>query len=74
MAVSTIYGKFFGLGLITGASMEMLLIKSNYYGVLVASEAKAKLKELQQEQEDIERFQRLQQQRQSNGDTGSDGL
>ncbi|CAO3592205.1 unnamed protein product [Absidia cylindrospora] len=64
MAPPSIYGKVFGLGLLTGASMEMLLIKSNYYGMLVASEVKARTKEMKQEQEDLERFQRLQEQQQ----------
>ncbi|SAM00541.1 hypothetical protein [Absidia glauca] len=69
MALPSIYGKVFGLGLFTGACMEVLLIKSNYYGMLLASEAKAKLKELQQEQEDFERFQRLQQLQQQEVET-----
>lgn len=37
-------------------------------GMLLASEAKAKLKELQQEQEDLERFQKLQQQHEVGAD------
>ncbi|CAO3703166.1 unnamed protein product [Rhizopus stolonifer] len=53
------YTKIFGVGLAIGASMEVLLIKSNYYQMLAASEAKQKLKELQQEQEDQERLQRM---------------
>ncbi|CAO3641401.1 unnamed protein product [Cunninghamella echinulata] len=59
MSVPAIYGKMFGAGLFLGAGMELLLIKSNYYGMLLASEAKARMKELQQEQEDLERIKRL---------------
>lgn len=53
------YGKIFGVGLALGGAMEVMLIKSNYYQMLAASEAKQKLKELTQEQEDAERLQRI---------------
>ncbi|KAG2237179.1 hypothetical protein BDF21DRAFT_410904 [Thamnidium elegans] len=53
------YSKVFGLGLGIGGAMEILLIKSNYYQMLAASEAKQNLKDLQQEAEDLERYQRM---------------
>ncbi|KAI7901935.1 uncharacterized protein BX663DRAFT_552836 [Cokeromyces recurvatus] len=53
------YAKIFGIGFALGAGMEVLLIKSNYYQMLAASEAKQRLKEMQKEQEDAERFKRL---------------
>ncbi|KAI8084150.1 uncharacterized protein B0P05DRAFT_536310 [Gilbertella persicaria] len=64
-SVAKYYAQIFGLGLALGGSMEVLLIKSNYYQMLAASEAKQRLKELQQEQEDAERFSRLQSQNQT---------
>ncbi|KAI8064573.1 hypothetical protein BC940DRAFT_305416 [Gongronella butleri] len=54
-----IYAKLFGLGVALGGTMEFALIKSNYYEMLLASEAKAKRKELNQEAEDIERMKRI---------------
>ncbi|EIE82340.1 hypothetical protein RO3G_07045 [Rhizopus delemar RA 99-880] len=51
--------EIFGVGFAIGASMEVFLIKSNYYQMLAASEAKQKLKQLEQEQEDNERLERL---------------
>ncbi|KAI9259885.1 hypothetical protein BY458DRAFT_588384 [Sporodiniella umbellata] len=57
--VAQYYSKIFGVGLAMGASLEVLLVKGNYYQMLAASEAKQQLKELQQEQEDIERLSRL---------------
>ncbi|KAI8391004.1 uncharacterized protein BYT42DRAFT_555232 [Radiomyces spectabilis] len=59
MSLTTFYGKIFGLGFAMGAGMEVLLIKSNYYQMLAASEAKAKLKEMKQEEEDMERLRKL---------------
>ncbi|CAO3636637.1 unnamed protein product [Cunninghamella blakesleeana] len=59
MSVPAIYGKMFGAGLFLGAGLEVLLIKSNYYEMLLASEAKTKRKELQQEKEDLERMKRI---------------
>ncbi|KAI9311533.1 hypothetical protein BX666DRAFT_1996061 [Dichotomocladium elegans] len=53
------YSKIFGLGVLTGATIEVMLIKSNYYEMLAASEAKSRAKAINQEKEDQERFQRL---------------
>ncbi|KAI7864947.1 uncharacterized protein EV154DRAFT_608259 [Mucor mucedo] len=53
------YAKIFGVGLAIGGAMEVLLIKSNYYQMLAASEAKQNMKDLVQEQEDLERYQRM---------------
>ncbi|KAG0737913.1 hypothetical protein G6F57_011031 [Rhizopus arrhizus] len=58
-SLTQFYAKIFGVGLAIGASMEVFLIKSNYYQMLAASEAKQKLKQLEQEQEDNERLERL---------------
>lgn len=55
------YAKVFGIGTILGAGMEALLIQSNYYQMLAASEAKARMKKQQEELEDIERFQTMSQ-------------
>ncbi|ORZ01364.1 hypothetical protein BCR43DRAFT_486813 [Syncephalastrum racemosum] len=61
MTLAKFYGKIFGLGAVMGMGLEAMLIKSNYYQVLAASEAKQKRKELEQEREDLERLQRLKQ-------------
>ncbi|KAG1041847.1 hypothetical protein G6F46_012676 [Rhizopus delemar] len=58
-SLTQFYAKIFGVGFAIGASMEVFLIKSNYYQMLAASEAKQKLKQLEQEQEDNERLERL---------------
>lgn len=74
-SLTQFYAKIFGVGLAIGASMEVFLIKSNYCKwfykknkrvltfaqdqMLAASEAKQKLKQLEQEQEDNERLERL---------------
>ncbi|KAI9487166.1 MAG: hypothetical protein EXX96DRAFT_68256 [Benjaminiella poitrasii] len=50
------YAKIFGIGFALGAGMEVFLIKNQ---MLAASEAKQRLKELQQEQEDAARFEQL---------------
>ncbi|KAI8874859.1 hypothetical protein K501DRAFT_288037 [Backusella circina FSU 941] len=56
------YSKIFGIGALLGAGMEVMLIKSNYYQMLAASEAKQKLKDLKQEQEDLDRLGRMKKQ------------
>ncbi|CEP13195.1 hypothetical protein [Parasitella parasitica] len=66
---SKYYAKIFGVGLAMGAGLEMLLIKSNYYQMLAASEAKQRLKDLKQEREDLERYNRMQQQQQQQKST-----
>ncbi|KAI8352125.1 hypothetical protein EDC96DRAFT_577416 [Choanephora cucurbitarum] len=63
-AVTKFYAQVFGIGAALGAGMEVMLIKSNYYQMLAASEAKQRMKELQQEQEDNERFNRIKSQSQ----------
>ncbi|KAM3584707.1 hypothetical protein VKS41_003513 [Umbelopsis sp. WA50703] len=55
------YTKIFGIGTILGAGMEVVLIQSNYYQMLAASEAKTRMKKQQEEMEDIERFQSMSQ-------------
>jgi len=57
------YAKVFGIGTILGAGMEIVLIQSNYYQMLAASEAKSRAKKQQEEMQDIERFQTLSQSR-----------
>ncbi|KAL4206428.1 hypothetical protein CU097_009085 [Rhizopus azygosporus] len=59
MSLASFYTKTFGLGAVIGASMEVLLIKSNYYQMLAAAEAKQKRKQLLEEQEAKERMTRL---------------
>ncbi|KAG2180922.1 hypothetical protein INT43_008502 [Umbelopsis isabellina] len=59
--MSTAQNKVFGIGTMLGAGMEALLIQSNYYQMLAASEAKARKKKQQEELEDIERFQSMSQ-------------
>jgi hypothetical protein len=56
-----IYAKIFGIGTILGAGMEMVLIQSNYYQMLAASEAKSRAKKQQEEKQDIERFRSMSQ-------------
>ncbi|KAL9541289.1 hypothetical protein MBANPS3_009206 [Mucor bainieri] len=70
--VATYYAKMFGAGAAMGAGLEVLLIKSNYYQMLAASEAKQRLKELKQEQEDLERYNRMQQSQQPSSSSSSD--
>ncbi|KAI8977383.1 hypothetical protein BDF20DRAFT_913712 [Mycotypha africana] len=53
------YTQVFGMGLGMGGLMELFLIKSNYYQMLAASEAKQRLKELEQEREDADRLKRI---------------
>ncbi|KAI8373744.1 hypothetical protein BD560DRAFT_394213 [Blakeslea trispora] len=62
--VTKFYAKVFGIGAVLGVGMEVMLVKSNYYQMLAASEAKQRMKELQQEQEDSERFNRIKSQNQ----------
>ncbi|OAD03079.1 hypothetical protein MUCCIDRAFT_109932 [Mucor lusitanicus CBS 277.49] len=59
----------FGAGAAMGAGLEVLLIKSNYYQMLAASEAKQRLKDLKQEQEDLERYNRMQQTQKASSST-----
>ncbi|KAI8997321.1 regulator of G protein signaling domain-containing protein [Pilobolus umbonatus] len=58
-SVAQYYTKAFGVGVLMGGAIEVLLIKSNYYQMLAASEAKKQLKELQEEQEDLERLKKI---------------
>ncbi|KAI9492392.1 hypothetical protein BDB00DRAFT_929770 [Zychaea mexicana] len=59
MSLAQFYTKIFGLGIFLGSGVELMLIKSNYYQMLAASEAKQRAKEQEQEQQDIERFKRI---------------
>ncbi|KAI7857255.1 hypothetical protein BDC45DRAFT_601295 [Circinella umbellata] len=59
MSNAQFYTKIFGLGVMLGGGVELMLIKSNYYQMLAASEAKQRAKEQEQEQQDIERFKRI---------------
>jgi len=55
------YAKIFGIGAILGAGMEVVLIQSNYYQMLAASEAKSRAKKLQEEMEAVERYRTMNQ-------------
>ncbi|KAG2226164.1 hypothetical protein INT45_003309 [Circinella minor] len=59
MSNAQFYTKIFGLGVMLGGGVEFMLVKSNYYQMLAASEAKQRAKEQEQEQQDIERFKRI---------------
>ncbi|OAD66873.1 hypothetical protein PHYBLDRAFT_152137 [Phycomyces blakesleeanus NRRL 1555(-)] len=59
MSLVQFYGKIFGLGVGLGGAMELLLIKSNYYQMLAASEAKTIAKEMAKEEEDRLRVERM---------------
>ncbi|KAI9023506.1 hypothetical protein CLU79DRAFT_834737 [Phycomyces nitens] len=59
MSLTQFYGKIFGLGVGIGGAMELLLIKSNYYQMLAASEAKTIAKEMAKEEEDRLRMERM---------------
>ncbi|KAI7876344.1 hypothetical protein K492DRAFT_198564 [Lichtheimia hyalospora FSU 10163] len=59
MSLATFYSKIFGLGLFLGGALEVVLVKSNYYQMLAASEAKQRFKALEQEKEDMERLKRI---------------
>jgi hypothetical protein len=55
------YAKIFGIGTLLGAGMEVVLIQSNYYQMLAASEAKSRAKKLQEEMEAVERYRTMNQ-------------
>ncbi|CDS11541.1 hypothetical protein LRAMOSA03804 [Lichtheimia ramosa] len=61
MSLATFYTKIFGLGLFLGGALEAVLVKSNYYQMLAASEAKQRVKALEQVKEDMERLKRISQ-------------